>query len=90
MEAPHNQLIYAFPRMQGEEIQINLQKYKDKYYIDLRLWYQPKNESVLRPTKKGIFVAVEKLPELRKGLDRMSKATEKLRRITEEDFTPLT
>ena len=79
MENEQTQVLYAFPRAKGEEIQISLRKFKGKFYIDLRLWFQAKEDSTLHPTKKGVFFSLERLPELRKGIDRLSKAAEKLR-----------
>ena len=77
MENQESHLIYAFPRIPGEEVQIAIRKYKDKLYIDVRVWYQAKNEADLRPTKKGVTIAMDRLPELRKGIDRLSKVVEK-------------
>ncbi len=70
-----NQIIYAFPRGRGEEIQISLRTYKGKQYIDLRVWFQSKNAMELRPTRKGISFFPDQLPEFRKGFERLLKAT---------------
>ena len=76
MDEQESHLIYAFPRAQGEEIQIALRKYHGRVYIDLRVWYQAKNESQFRPTKKGLFFSVEHAQELKKGIERLAKATD--------------
>ena len=73
------QLVHSFARNQEERIQIILRKYKDKYYVDLRVWFQTEEDSTLRPTKRGISLALEQLPELRKGMERLLKAAEKFR-----------
>ena len=72
-------LIYTFPRGPGEEIQAAIRKYKNRYFVDVRLWYMSKTENMLLPTKKGVAIAVEQLPELRKAVDRLSKAVDRLR-----------
>ena len=72
-------LIYTFPRGPGEEIQAAIRKYKGRYFIDLRLWYMSKTENMLLPTKKGVAVSMDQLPELRKAVDRLSKASERFK-----------
>lgn len=84
MENEQSQLIYSFPRAKGEEIQIALRKYKGKHYVDLRIWFQGKNETSFYPTKKGVSFFLEQIPELRKGMERLSKAAEKFRFAKEE------
>lgn len=77
MDKEEAQLIYAFPRTPGEEIQIAVKKFKGKYYVDLRLWFQDKKDREFHPTKKGVFFSVERIPDLQKGVDRLSKAAER-------------
>jgi len=83
MKEQESRLIYAFPRGQDEEVQIAVRKYKSRYYMDLRVWFKAKGEDALYPSKKGISIALDQLPELRKGMDRLSKASEKLRQDAE-------
>ena len=78
------QLIYSFPRAKGEEIHIAVRKYKGKQYVDLRIWFQGKNEKTFYPTKKGFALFLDQIPELKKGVERLSKATEKLRPAPDE------
>ena len=84
MENQDTHLIYTFPRARGEEVQIAIRKYKDRYYADFRVWFKKENETVFHPTKKGLFIAMDRIPELRKGLDRLSKAAEKFNREAAE------
>ncbi len=77
-------LVYAFPRAKGEEVQICLRKYKGKSYVDVRIWFQGKNETDFYPTKKGISFSPELVPELRKGVERLAKAMERSRFSKEE------
>ena len=83
MKEQESRLIYAFPRGQDEEVQIAVRKYKSRYYMDLRVWFKAKGEDALYPSKKGISIALDQLPELRKGMDRLSKASENLRQDAE-------
>jgi hypothetical protein len=82
MEEQANHLIYAFPRGLGEEVQISIREFKGKHYVDLRVWFQAKNETCFRPTKKGVFFSVGHVEEFRKGVDRLIRAAERFR--TEE------
>ena len=63
-----NEVIYRFPRKQDEEVYISLREYKDRQYIDLRIFFQPKDSDEMRPTKKGITIEIELLKELKKGI----------------------
>ena len=63
-----NQILYQFARNQDEAVYFSLREYKERKYIDLRIFYQPKDADEMRPTKKGITLALELLPELKKGI----------------------
>ena len=72
------QVVHYFPKNAEEEVRFSLREYKDRQYLDLRLWFQPARGGELRPTKKGLTLAVDFLPELKKGLDRAGKAAAEL------------
>ncbi len=74
-EAP----IYSFPKSEGEEIQMTIKKYKDRFYIDLRVWYQNDKSPEFKPTQRGVCFTVDRLPDLQKGVDRLARAASKLR-----------
>ena len=76
MEEPR--LVYRFQRNPDEEIRILLKEYKERYYLDLRLWFHPSSGGEYFPTKKGISVALGLLPELKKGVDRAVKLAAEL------------
>ena len=70
-------LVHSFPRGENDAIHFVLRKYKQRYYIDLRIWYR-KDSPQLWPTRKGIVLPVEKLPELKRGLEELDKARVKM------------
>ncbi|MFA6599443.1 MAG: transcriptional coactivator p15/PC4 family protein [Candidatus Omnitrophota bacterium] len=76
------QIIYSFPRIPGEEIQIAIRTFRGKQYVDMRIWFESKPDNVLRPTKKGIYFSLDKVADFRKGIERLAKATRELK--TEE------
>ena len=73
-----SQIVYTFPRNEGEEVHFTLHKYRGRYYVDLRLWFQQEGETELKPTKKGISLAADRLPELKEGLNHLSAALTKV------------
>ena len=81
MDPQEQHLIYSFPHGMGEEIQIAIRKFRDKHYVDVRHWFQAKNEKVFRPTKKGVFFPIERVGELQKGVERLAKASESLKPV---------
>ena len=68
-----NQTLYQFSRNQDEEVHFTLKGYKQRKYLDLRVFFQPKNGEEMLPTKKGITLAVELFPELEKGITACEK-----------------
>ena len=78
MDQPQTQLLHAFEKTEGEQIQIALRKYKGKFYIDLRLWYQKDKTGVFLPTKKGVFFSVDHAVELKRGVDQLVDAAAKI------------
>lgn len=69
-EESEDVIVHSFPKSEDEEVRIGLQKYKGRYYIDLRVWFQDET-GTFKPSKKGISVSVERFPELRKGLEKL-------------------
>ena len=63
-----NEVVYEFSRNQDETVLCSLREYKSRAYIDLRIFFKPKNSEQLCPTKKGITLPTELLPELKKAL----------------------
>ena len=78
MSAGENKFVYSFAKNEGDEIQMALRKYKGRYFVDLRLWFRPEEESGLRPTKKGVFFPVEHALDFKKGTEHMLAALEAL------------
>ena len=68
-----NNILYQFPRNRTETVCASLRDYKQRKYIDLRIFYRLENSSETKPTKKGITLGVEFLPELKKALEVLEK-----------------
>jgi len=78
MNEQEDRLIYSFPRNEEEEYQINLRKFKGRYYTDLRLWFKAKGSDSLLPKKKGISLEIEAVPELLKGFHQLMEVCQPL------------
>ena len=63
-----NQVIYQIPRSSDEKIYVSLREYKERKYLDLRIFFRPKEGGDLRPTKKGVTLSLELFPELKKAV----------------------
>ena len=75
-----NQTVYQFNRNENETICANLSEFKDKTYLDLRIFFQPAESDELRPTKKGLTIPVTLLGELKKAVFACEKrVSEKMR-----------
>ena len=63
-----NHLVHQFNYGQNDAFYIRLKEYKDKRYIDFRIFFLPKGTREMVPTKKGITVNAEFVAELKKGI----------------------
>ena len=69
-----SQVVSQFKKNESEEIRISTRVYKDKLYVDLRLFFLPKDGAEWIPSKKGITLPIEHLPALREGLEKAEQA----------------
>lgn len=62
-------LLATIPRTATEEIQIGVNEYKGKKYLDLRIFYTTDGGNSWLPTKKGIAVYPENLDMLKEAIE---------------------
>lgn len=60
--------VYKFSRKKDEEIQFTLREYKGNGYLDLRVFFKPKESGRMLPTRKGITLGINSLQDLKKGI----------------------
>lgn len=65
-------IVHSFRKNETEEVRVSLRSYKDRNYVDLRLFYEA--EGQLRPTRKGITLGSEFLQELKRGIEKTEQA----------------
>jgi len=69
-----NDKIVSIEKSETEEIRITLCEYRQKKYVDIRIFFQPKDASEMKPTKKGITMNISQLYELAQGLSALMKS----------------
>ena len=58
--------VYIFRKNHNEEVRASIRKFKDRIYVDLRVWLERDNgHAEFSPTKKGLTLSVYVLPELK-------------------------
>lgn len=73
-------VIHTFQKNPDEEVRFTLKEYKDRRYLDVRLWFQSANGGDYYPTKKGLTLNLDYLGELKKGLECVGKEVSELAR----------
>ena len=64
-----DKIVYTFRKNATEEIRASLRKFKDRAYVDLRVWVERDNgHAEFSPTKKGLTLSCYVLPELKKAV----------------------
>lgn len=69
-----SQVIHVFPKNPDEEVRFSIRTYKERRYLDVRLWFRPSAGGDYRPTKKGITVGVEHVQEFHRGIEQALQA----------------
>ena len=76
------QVVFEVPRGKHEKIRITKGDFKDKVYLDIRLFFTDQKTGELKPTKKGITLPLAYLPQLTSALIQCQKTLHK------DAFTP--
>ncbi|OGW81661.1 MAG: hypothetical protein A3G33_08380 [Omnitrophica bacterium RIFCSPLOWO2_12_FULL_44_17] len=63
-------MVHSFKRSETEEIRTSLRTYKEKIYIDIRVFCKGEKGSDWIPTKKGVTVSSEFASDLHEGITR--------------------
>lgn len=73
-------VLATIPRNATEQLQISINSYKEKKYLDLRIYYTTDDGANWLPTKKGVTVSPDNLVTLK---DAVEKAMEELLTVEE-------
>lgn len=63
-------IIATIPRSATEQLQIAINEYKGKSYLDLRIFYTTDDGANWLPTKKGVTCSPENLEILKDAIDK--------------------
>ena len=66
-------LIREIPKNSQEIIKLSITEFKGKPYGDLRVYYRDDNDE-WRPTRKGLTLAPDLIPEVRAGIEELEQA----------------
>ena len=67
MEYP--QILTTVSRSDTERIQVSINEYRGKKYLDLRVYYTTDDGMNWNPTKKGVTFSPDKLNELKTAIE---------------------
>ncbi|HEY5596007.1 MAG TPA: transcriptional coactivator p15/PC4 family protein [Candidatus Bipolaricaulota bacterium] len=66
-----DQIVAVIDRGPGRQIQVRLNEFKGKRYVDLRQFYLDEEQEVYKPTQKGVSIPVEQFGELKEALAKL-------------------
>ena len=67
--ATEPKIIATIPRSATEQLQIAINEYKGKSYLDMRIYYTTDDGANWLPTKKGVTCSPDNLEVLRDAID---------------------
>lgn len=67
--ADNSKILATIPRGTTEQLQIALSEFKDKKYLDLRIFYTTDSGETWLPTKKGVTIYPDNLETLKTAID---------------------
>ncbi|MBI4549348.1 MAG: transcriptional coactivator p15/PC4 family protein [Candidatus Omnitrophica bacterium] len=71
---PIRDFLFTFPYHENDQVRLSAGYYKSKLYLDLRIFFRHRESNEFRPTKKGITLSSEFLPELKRALEYAEQA----------------
>ena len=79
--ADETKILATIPRNATEQLQISINSYKEKKYLDLRIYYTTDDGANWLPTKKGVTVSPDNLMTLKEAVE---EAMQELLTVEEE------
>jgi len=66
-------VIDEFEKNSREKIMILIKKYRNNFYLDVRVYFKS-NDEEYKPSKKGIMISLELLDDLKEAFSKVEKA----------------
>ena len=67
--AEEAKILATIPRNATEQLQVSINSYKEKKYLDLRIYYTTDDGGSWLPTKKGVTVSPDNLALLKDAVE---------------------
>ena len=72
-----DKVVASFKRNPTEEVRAGIKEFKGRRYIDLRIYYMD-DQGEWKPTRKGISLATDFMPELKNAVDSIETELKKM------------
>ncbi len=69
------QKVFSFEKFPNEELQFAIQERRGKRFVEMRVFYVQEDGSKVSTTQ-GLFMSVDKLQDLKEGVDRLIQAVQ--------------
>ena len=60
--------LLVLPKNSREEIRLSITEFKGATYVDLRTWYEPREGGERKPSREGVSLRPQALPQLLEAL----------------------
>lgn len=71
-------ILLRIPRTATEEVHVQINEYKGKKYLDLRVFYTKDGGATWNPTQKGVTIYPDRLAELKDAIEEAQSQLEGL------------
>lgn len=72
-----DKVVASFKRNPTEEVRAGIKEFKGRRYIDLRIYYMD-DQGEWKPTRKGISLATDFMPELKNAVESIEGELKKM------------
>jgi len=78
-------IIAEFSRSDEEKVRLGLKAYKGRLYFDMRIWFTDKETLKIVPSRKGLCLTIDCLPQMREFLEILESTQKNLpKELTQE------
>jgi hypothetical protein len=75
MTETEEQVVHEFPKGEREVVRAVLSSFKGRRYCSLRVFYRGERNGDWLPSKKGLTLAVDHIPDLVRAIRKLEEAT---------------
>ena len=68
-----DKVVASFKRSATEEVRASIKDFKGRRYIELRIYYLEEKSDEWKPTRKGVSLSTEFMPELKNAVGSLEK-----------------